>query len=173
MFVVEPRRTSTAGLAEGWLRLHVDTDIALPTPSPARSYPPVSSTPPSSNEPRPTSRTSQHRSSNGALDQAEAVAGVPADDIHTLAYTDRAQLCWTVDITEHHNAVDNVVSLINLALFTGHVGRAGSGLSPRRSRGLIASGVILFGVGFRPKGSVLELIGLIALSFALAIVASL
>ena len=31
-------------------------------------------------------------------------------------------LCWTLGITEHHNAVDNVLSLINLALLTGHVG---------------------------------------------------
>ena len=37
----------------------------------------------------------------------------------------RAQLCWTLGITEHHNAVDNVRALINLALLTGHVGRYG------------------------------------------------
>ena len=37
-------------------------------------------------------------------------------------------------ITEHHNAVDNVVALINLALLTGHVGRYGSGLNPLRVR---------------------------------------
>ena len=37
-------------------------------------------------------------------------------------------MCWTLGITEHHNAVDNVFALINLALLTGHVGRYGSGL---------------------------------------------
>ena len=35
-------------------------------------------------------------------------------------------ICWTLGITEHHNAVDNVLALINLALLTGHVGRFGS-----------------------------------------------
>ena len=33
-----------------------------------------------------------------------------------------AMICWTLGITEHHNAVDNVLALINLALLTGHVG---------------------------------------------------
>jgi formate dehydrogenase major subunit len=27
-----------------------------------------------------------------------------------------AQVCWTLGITEHHNAADNVFSIINLAL---------------------------------------------------------
>jgi formate dehydrogenase major subunit len=61
----------------------------------------------------------------------EALSGFPADVIkdvaHTYARADRAQICWTLGITEHHNAVDNVLALINLALLTGHVGRYGSG----------------------------------------------
>ena len=43
-------------------------------------------------------------------------------------------ICWTLGITEHHNAVDNVLALINLALLTGHVGRYGSGLNPLRGQ---------------------------------------
>ena len=39
------------------------------------------------------------------------------------AKADAAMICWTLGITEHHNAVDNVLALINLALLTGHVGR--------------------------------------------------
>ena len=42
---------------------------------------------------------------------------------HAYATADRAMICWTLGITEHHNAVDNVLALINLALLTGHVGR--------------------------------------------------
>jgi formate dehydrogenase major subunit len=78
------------------------------------------------------------------LDRAAAVTGVAADDIATLAHAyaqaDRAQLCWTLGITEHHNGVDNVVSLINLALITGHVGRTGSGLSPLRGQNNVQGG---------------------------------
>ena len=49
-------------------------------------------------------------------------------------------ICWTLGITEHHNAVDNVLSLINLALLTGHVGRYGSGLNPLRGQNNVQGG---------------------------------
>jgi formate dehydrogenase major subunit len=72
------------------------------------------------------------------------VTGVPADTIRALAHdyarADRAQLCWTLGITEHHNAVDNVLSLINLALLCGHVGRWGSGLTPLRGQNNVQGG---------------------------------
>ena len=65
------------------------------------------------------------------LAYAERETGVPAEVIRDLAHAyaraDRAMLCWTLGITEHHNAVDNVLALINLVLLTGHVGRYGSG----------------------------------------------
>ncbi|MGZ4105588.1 MAG: molybdopterin oxidoreductase family protein, partial [Actinomycetota bacterium] len=47
---------------------------------------------------------------------------------------------WTLGITEHHNAVDNVHALINLALITGHVGRYGSGLCPLRGQNNVQGG---------------------------------
>jgi formate dehydrogenase major subunit len=78
------------------------------------------------------------------LERGEAVTGVPVDAIRELAYdyarADRAQLCWTLGITEHHTAVDNVLSLINLALLTGHVGRWGSGLTPLRGQNNVQGG---------------------------------
>jgi formate dehydrogenase major subunit len=49
-------------------------------------------------------------------------------------------LCWTLGITEHHNAVDNVLALINLALLTGHVGRYGSGICPLRGQNNVQGG---------------------------------
>ncbi len=78
------------------------------------------------------------------LDEAERVTGCPAEAIRELAHAyasaDRAQLCWTLGITEHHNAVDNVFALINLALLTGHVGRYGSGLQPLRGQNNVQGG---------------------------------
>ena len=50
------------------------------------------------------------------------------------------QLCWTLGITEHHNAVDNVRALINLALLCGHVGRYGSGVNPLRGQNNVQGG---------------------------------
>src|SRR5207249_1503994 len=52
----------------------------------------------------------------------------------------RTQICWTLGITEHHNAVDNVLALINLALLTGHVGCYGSGVSPLRWQNNVQGG---------------------------------
>ncbi len=72
------------------------------------------------------------------LTYAEEITGVPAavirETAHTYASANRAQICWTLGITEHHNAVDNVLAIINLALLTGHVGRYGSGLNPLRGQ---------------------------------------
>ncbi len=75
---------------------------------------------------------------------AESITGVPADAIvelaHLYATAERAQLCWTLGITEHHNAADNVFALINLALLCGHVGRYGSGLAPLRGQNNVQGG---------------------------------
>jgi len=49
-------------------------------------------------------------------------------------------ICWTLGITEHHNAVDNVLALINLSLLTGHIGKYGSGLNPLRGQNNVQGG---------------------------------
>jgi predicted molibdopterin-dependent oxidoreductase YjgC len=78
------------------------------------------------------------------LDFAQRETGVDAGLIrevaHLYARADRAMICWTLGITEHHNAVDNVLSLINLALLTGHVGKYGSGLNPLRGQNNVQGG---------------------------------
>src|SRR5438552_10616712 len=78
------------------------------------------------------------------LEYAERVTGVPAEAIreaaHAYARADRAMICWTLGITEHHTSVDNVLALINLALLTGHVGRYGSGLNPLRGQNNVQGG---------------------------------
>jgi formate dehydrogenase major subunit len=72
------------------------------------------------------------------------VTGVPASVIREVAHAyssaENAMICWTLGITEHHNAVDNVLSLINLGLLTGHVGRYGSGLNPLRGQNNVQGG---------------------------------
>ena len=78
------------------------------------------------------------------LAEAERLTGVPADVVaglaHDYARAGRAQLCWTLGITEHHTATDNVLALCNLALLTGHVGRFGSGLVPLRGQNNVQGG---------------------------------
>ncbi len=78
------------------------------------------------------------------LAYAEKETGVDASTIREMAQAfaraDRAVICWTLGITEHHNAVDNVLALINLSLLTGHVGRYGSGLNPLRGQNNVQGG---------------------------------
>jgi formate dehydrogenase major subunit len=78
------------------------------------------------------------------LEYAERETGVPGDVIreaaHTFARADKAMICWTLGITEHHDAVDNVLALINLTLLTGHVGRWGCGCNPLRGQNNVQGG---------------------------------
>ena len=78
------------------------------------------------------------------LERGEQATGIPPTVIrefaHAYAKADRAEICWTLGITEHHNAVDNVLALINLGLLCGHVGRYGSGLNPLRGQNNVQGG---------------------------------
>jgi formate dehydrogenase major subunit len=142
--VIDPRRTSSAQWADGWLGLEVGTDIAL-----ANAMGREIITAGLANEAfiaQATTDFNVYRARIGpyTLDYAERETGVPAgvirDLAHTYARADRAMLCWTLGITEHHNAVDNVLALINLALLTGHVGHYGSGLNPLRGQNNVQGG---------------------------------
>lgn len=77
-------------------------------------------------------------------ERAAVITGIAKERIEALAHqyaeAPSAMICWTLGITEHHNAVDNVFSLINLALLTGHVGRYGSGLNPLRGQNNVQGG---------------------------------
>ncbi len=144
LYTVDPRRTSSSRWADQWLGIDVGTDIAL-----------------ANTVAREIIHTGLHnqafidRATVGfdayarqvqpyTLAYGERVTGVPAHAIRDLAHAyasaDRAQLCWTLGITEHHNAADNVFALINLGLLTGHVGRYGSGLVPLRGQNNVQGG---------------------------------
>ena len=144
LYAVDPRRTSTAQWADAWLGIHVGSDISL-----ANAI---------ANEiisaglvnqafiDRATTGFEEYKQavSRYPLERAERDTGVPAKLIQRLAHeyakADRAQICWTLGITEHHNAADNVLALINLSLLTGHVGRYGSGLVPLRGQNNVQGG---------------------------------
>jgi formate dehydrogenase major subunit len=144
LFAVDPRRTSSAAWADEWLGLNVGTDVALSNAM-AREIIHAGL----ANEAfirRATRQFEEYRASveSFTLANAERITGVPADVIrlaaHTYARADRAIICWTLGITEHHNGVDNVLSLINLALLTGHIGKYGSGVNPLRGQNNVQGG---------------------------------
>jgi formate dehydrogenase major subunit len=144
LIVVDPRRTPSAQWADLWLGIDVGTDIPLAN-AVGREIIHAGLLNEEFIE-RATTGFDAYRESvePWTLEEAERVTGVPRDAIkelaHTYARADRAQLCWTLGITEHHNAVDNVFALINLSLVTGHVGRYGSGLSPLRGQNNVQGG---------------------------------
>jgi formate dehydrogenase major subunit len=144
MYAVDPRRTSSTKFADAWLGLDVGTDIAM------------------------ANAVAREIIHNGWVDEefidhattgyeafaasvepytltvAEEITGVPgaaiAEMSEAYATADKAQILWTLGITEHHNAVENVLALCNLALLTGHIGRWGSGLVPLRGQNNVQGG---------------------------------
>jgi predicted molibdopterin-dependent oxidoreductase YjgC len=144
LVVVDPRRTSSAQWADRWLGLDVGSDVALSNTMAReiihaglhnRSF-----------IGHATTGFDEYAASveEYTLEEGERLTGIPAEAIresaHAFARADRAMICWTLGITEHHNAVDNVLSLINLALLCGHVGRYGSGLNPLRGQNNVQGG---------------------------------
>jgi predicted molibdopterin-dependent oxidoreductase YjgC len=144
LYVVDPRRTSSARWANLWLGLDVGSDISL-----ANAVGREIIAAGLANQKFIEHATSGFEAYKAhvekyTLERAERETGVPAEAIrkmaHAYAKASRAQLCWTLGITEHHNAVDNVVALINLAILTGHVGRYGSGVNPLRGQNNVQGG---------------------------------
>src|SRR5678815_3349635 len=144
LYVVDPRRTTSAQWADVWLGLNVGTDIALANAM-AREIIHAGLQDDTFIQ-RGTSNYAAYRASveSYTLEYAQRETGIPAavirDAAHAYAKADRAMVCWTLGITEHHNAVDNVLALINLSLLTGHVGRYGSGLNPLRGQNNVQGG---------------------------------
>jgi formate dehydrogenase major subunit len=138
LYAIDPRRTSSAAWAHVWLGIDVGSDIALANAMGRE----IIAAGLCNHEfiERATSGFEAYRQvvEPYTLARAARITGVAEETIRELAHSyaraGRAQVCWTLGITEHHNAADNVFSIINLALLTGHVGRFGSGLAPLRGR---------------------------------------
>jgi formate dehydrogenase major subunit len=144
LYVMDPRRTESAQWADVWLGLNVGSDIALANTM--------------AREIIHAGLAHSDFIANGTsgfdvfaasvepftLERGERLTGVPAEVIreaaHAFATCENAMICWTLGITEHHNAVDNVISLINLCLLTGHIGKWGSGCNPLRGQNNVQGG---------------------------------
>lgn len=144
VYSVDPRRAKTAEWADSWLGLDVGTDVALAYGI-GREIIHAGLV----NEAFVRNATTGFEEYVAAcepwtLDVTSRETGVPAELIRQLAHdyakAERAQICWTLGITEHHNGTDNVRSLCNLSLLTGHVGRWGSGLVPLRGQNNVQGG---------------------------------
>ena len=144
LIVVDPRRTESAEWGDLWLGLDVGTDIALSNTMAREII--VNDLHHRAFVELATTGFEDYVASvmDWTLERGAEVTGIPAEVIrevaHAYAKADRAMICWTLGITEHHNAADNVLALINLALLTGHVGTYGSGLNPLRGQNNVQGG---------------------------------
>jgi formate dehydrogenase alpha subunit len=137
LIVADPRKIELTGLAEMWLRLRPGTDITLINGLMhiilKRGW-----------EDRPfiAERTVGFENLQELLreytpDFVSRVTGVPEEQLYQAAeiYTsDSAQIFYTLGITEHTSGTDNVMSLANLAMLTGNVGKENSGVNPLRGQ---------------------------------------
>src|SRR5919197_3631589 len=116
LIAVDPRRTSSAQWADLWLGLDVGSDIALSNAMAReiihaglhnRAF-----------IDHATSGFEEYAASVEpfTLEEGERLTGVPAEGIreaaHAYARAERAIICWTLGITENHDAVENVLALI-------------------------------------------------------------
>ncbi len=144
MYAIDPRRSESAAWADVWLGIDTGSDIALAN-AVAREiiHAGLANTEFIAHATSGFDQFAAHVEPF-TLEWAEEITGVPAGAIqsfaHDYATAPSAQLCWTLGITEHRNATDNVLSLINLALLTGHIGRYGSGLVPIRGQNNVQGG---------------------------------
>ena len=94
--------------------------------------------------------------------RAEQISKVPAAQIvaaaRLYAGAHNAAIFWAMGITQHTHGTDNVKVLSNLALLTGNVGRAGTGLNPLRGQNNVQGACDMGGLpnvfpGYQPVSS--------------------
>ncbi len=71
-------------------------------------------------------------------ERVESICGVPADVIREVARlyatSPTSTILYTLGITEHSHGMNNVMSLANLAMLTGQIGKRSSGVNPLRGQ---------------------------------------
>ncbi len=144
MIVIDPRKINQTNLAHKWLPVRVGSDIALAN---AMGHVIIEEgLHDSSFIKRATAQFEAYKEhvQSYTPEHAEEITGVPAEDIREVARlyatAEKASICWTLGITEHHNGTENVFSLINLGLLTGHIGKYGSSLNPLRGQNNVQGG---------------------------------
>lgn len=138
LIVVDPRRIELAEEADYWLRIQPGTDIPL-----LNGLMHIIIEEGLENRTFIDERTENFEALRETVkkytpDYVSRLTGVPVEDLYTVARlyaaTDRAMIFYTLGITEHVCGTNNVMSIANLALLTGHLGRPGTGVNPIRGQ---------------------------------------
>jgi formate dehydrogenase alpha subunit len=138
LIVIDPRQIELTDFATLWLRQRPGTDVAVFS---AMAHVVVAEKLYNADFIR--ARTEDfdayvHSLEHCTPEWAEAISGVPADDIRQAArlyaQAERAAFFWGMGISQSVHGTDNALALTNLALMTGHVGKPGTGLNPLRGQ---------------------------------------
>ncbi len=138
LVVVDPRRIELTDFATLWLQQKPGTDVAV---FQAMAHVIVKEELVDTDfvEER-TEDFEEYISSLGPYtpEWAEEISGVPAAQIREAARiyanANRGAIYWGMGISQSTHGTDNTLSLVNLALLCGHVGKAGTGLNPLRGQ---------------------------------------
>ncbi len=138
LIVIDPRRVEMTDFATLWLRQNPGTDVAV--------FQAMAHTIVKEGLYDPDFIAYRTEGFNEYLESletftpewAESVSGVPAESIREAARiyagAERAAIYWGMGISQSTHGTDNTLSLVNLALMCGHVGKAGTGLNPLRGQ---------------------------------------
>jgi formate dehydrogenase alpha subunit len=138
LIVIDPRQIELTDFATLWLRQKPGTDVAV-----FQAMAHVIVTEKLYDEDFIARRTEDFNDYIESLEDftpewAEEISGVPAEDIRAAARlyanAERAAFYWGMGISQSTHGTDNALSLTNLALMTGHVGKPGTGLNPLRGQ---------------------------------------
>ncbi len=138
LIVADPRRISLAGIAEIHLRHKSGTDVAL-----INAMMHVILEEGLADRDFIAERTEDFELLEAVLPQytpemASKITGVPAAQIteaaRLFAGAESASIIYSMGITQHTTGTDNVLSLANLAMLTGNIGKECSGVNPLRGQ---------------------------------------
>jgi formate dehydrogenase alpha subunit len=138
LIVADPRKTEVARKADVWLQLRPGTDIAL-----VNGLLHIILQSGWQNQEFIDSHTINIDKVAAVVEKytpayVTEITGVPENLLYEAARlyssSDGAQIFYTMGITEHVCGTDNVISLANLAMATGNIGRPGAGVNPLRGQ---------------------------------------
>lgn len=136
--VVDPRRIELADSADIWLRLQPGTDVAL-----INGIMNIILANGWEDKEFIAERTEEFEKfkdniQNFPPEKVSEITGVPVELMveaaRMYATAERAQIFYTLGITEHVTGTDNVMSLANLAMITGNLGKENAGVNPLRGQ---------------------------------------
>jgi formate dehydrogenase alpha subunit len=138
MIVCDPRRIDLVDEADYWLQIKPGTDIPL-----LNGLMHIIIKEGLEDKEFIAERTENYEALKETVERytpeyVSELTGVPVEDLYAVARlyatTDKAMIFYTLGITEHICGTRNVMSIANLAMLTGHLGRPGTGVCPMRGQ---------------------------------------